>query len=594
MSDQTIDAAATPIVPRRAVRWWPVLGWFALTLAGLSLAFPPFDLWPLGLFALAPWAWCVITQPARKRMVLASWGLGFVYFGANLYWLWPITSGGEIALSAYLGLYFALAAWGLRRIVVTLRWPVWLALPLVWVTAEYLRGTIMTGFAWFFLGSTLAPATVFLQIADGGGVWALSLLCALVAGGIVDLFRFPLRKGERLHPALLRAIAAVASAILLTVFYGIFRLHQRTVTPGPTVAVVQSFVPQRVKDMAAAPATAPANFGDALAAAEARNATLEAASFTPYLDMSYAAAAAHPDLIVWPETEVPGEINDFMLSLDPARYESADFVAFLKMSQANHRALITLSDKTGAHLLVGAEGEAPGPDPDQTIRQNLAIEYAPGAGQVRPYYAKRHLVPVGEYIPFPEVPWFHKFLLSLTPIDFDYSTTPGDAWRRFAVRDRDGAIYKFGTPICYEDVMPDPARQFVAPVDGRKQVDFLVSISNDGWYESAGELAQHLALDQIRAVENRTPVARSVNGGLSGFVDSNGRVGKIVSETAANGVRTTFQARGFAVQQLAIDSRVTVYSRFGDWLPVVTGIITAMALGWSIVRPRRGKPMPAL
>ncbi len=216
--------------------------------------------------------------------------------------------------------------------------------------------------------------------------------------------------------------------------------------------------------------------------------------------------------------------------------------------------------------------------------QNLAIAYAPGSGQQPGIYAKRHLVPFGEFVPFKDSwPWLHKVLQGFTPYpDREYGVAAGEEWFRFHMMTSDGHTYNFGTPICYEDTMPEPSRCFVDPINGKKQVDFLLSISNDGWYRSLAELDQHLQLDQLRAVENRISFARAVNGGNSGFVDPNGR---IIATVQTN---PTFGGDGYAVQRVPIDSRISLYSRIGDIFPMLCGILCVVAIGWSIVRPRRG------
>ena len=90
---------------------------------------------------------------------------------------------------------------------------------------------------------------------------------------------------------------------------------------------------------------------------------------------------------------------------------------------------------------------------------------------------------------------------------------------------------------------------------------------------------------QLRAVENRVPIARSVNTGNSGFIDSNGRIVKLVVDATGHSAG----AVGWASWEMQLDSRVTLYSRIGDLFPIICGILATVLVGWTLVRPRRGK-----
>jgi len=222
-------------------------------------------------------------------------------------------------------------------------------------------------------------------------------------------------------------------------------------------------------------------------------------------------------------------------------------------------------------------------------------------------YSKRHLVPFGEYIPFRGVPLLNRLMLWFSPVDYDYSNTPGADWTRFRLtvssRSVDTAstqiisntrFYEFGTPICFEDLMPEPAREMArateasAPGGGRRKADFLINVSNDGWFASV-ELDQHLQACQLRAVENRIPIARSVNTGNSGFIDSNGRIVKLVRDPAGN----SLGAVGTESWVIPIDARKSFFSRIGDLFPIICGILATLLVGWTLVRPRRPSPASA-
>ncbi len=610
----TQQLPAKPPTRRLWTTWGTGLALLLASVLMLTFSFPSIKLiypifygwWFLVFFALTPLTLCAIHRPLNWRWMVAYELAGFLFFVVNLRWLTAITTAGTFAVSGFLGLYFVLFAVGSHRLIVHLRWPAMLAVPLVWVTAEYLRATILTGFPWFLLGNSLAPALPLIQIADLLGVWGVSFFIGVTSGWLVDVLRLPLRKGAGLNPAIIRLTASFTACAVFVFAYGLFRLHQNTLSPGPRIGVVQKYIPQNVKDQAfitSAEMESLKNRYDHAATEEEKRrvdqeyhtltfARQKKEVFDPYVRLTYAAAQQAPDLIAWPETMVPGTLNRQFLQRDPATLDSWD-QAMQIMSIACDRELTAICNTQQVQMLVGADGKfsdivnAGNP---ADYDQNLALHYAPGTGQEPGFYAKRHLVPFGEYVPFKESwPWLHKLLMSFTPYpDHEYGVAPGDQWYRFTFVTRDGRTFRFGTPICYENTMPYPSRCFVDPVDGRKQVDVLVSISNDGWYRSGPELDQHLQMDQLRAVENRVAFARAVNGGDSGFIDSNGRVLAVIDGDGTPQTPTQFGVDGFAVHELPLDSRVSVYSHIGDLFPILCGITTALAVGWTIVRPRRG------
>src|SRR5262249_38797935 len=136
-------------------------------------------------------------------------------------------------------------------------------------------------------------------------------------------------------------------------------------------------------------------------------------------------------------------------------------------------------------------------------------------GQAAGRYDKIHRVPWGEYVPLRD--WL-PFLNVFAPYDFDYSIAPGDGFPRFSL-----GKHRFGVVICYEDSDPSLARQYIGPEES-ESADFLINISNDGWFMGTSEHEEDLAICRFRAVECRRAVARSVNMGISALIDSNGRV----------------------------------------------------------------------
>ncbi|HLQ46364.1 MAG TPA: nitrilase-related carbon-nitrogen hydrolase, partial [Planctomycetaceae bacterium] len=120
-----------------------------------------------------------------------------------------------------------------------------------------------------------------------------------------------------------------------------------------------------------------------------------------------------------------------------------------------------------------------------------------------------------------------------------------------------------GVLICYEDSDPDLARRYaVADADG-EPADFLINISNDGWFDGTAEHEEHLAICRFRAVESRRSVARAVNMGISAVIDGSGRVVALPRPTWAQSKKIA----DVVTAEVPIDHRFSLYAHWGDWLP---------------------------
>jgi apolipoprotein N-acyltransferase len=206
-------------------------------------------------------------------------------------------------------------------------------------------------------------------------------------------------------------------------------------------------------------------------------------------------------------------------------------------------------------------------------RYNSALLLQPN-GREGPRYDKMHRVPFGEYVPLRDcLPWMNQF----APYDFDYSIVPGAEFTRFPLGD-----YTFGVVICYEDTDPYLARQYVRPNRDRP-VDFLINISNDGWFNGTSEHEEHLAICRFRAIECRRAVARSVNMGISAVIDGNGRVCALPAPTWAESKKTA----AVLTANIPIDRRTSLYAAWGDWLPWTCWGLIGMGWVYSWVRRRR-------
>ena len=134
-------------------------------------------------------------------------------------------------------------------------------------------------------------------------------------------------------------------------------------------------------------------------------------------------------------------------------------------------------------------------------------------------FDKVHRVPFGEYVPLRD--WLPFMSNVFAPYDSDYSISPGQKMTRFPIRG-----LHFGVLVCFEDSDPYLARQYAQTTTDGKPVDFLVNMSNDGWFHGTSEHDEHLVISRFRAIENRRALVRSVNMGISAVIDPNGRVQK--------------------------------------------------------------------
>jgi apolipoprotein N-acyltransferase len=199
-----------------------------------------------------------------------------------------------------------------------------------------------------------------------------------------------------------------------------------------------------------------------------------------------------------------------------------------------------------------------------------------------PRYDKIHLVPFGEFVPFKQsIPWLYHWFMMLSPYDQDYTLTPGDATALTVFPlpgDKSVASapspVRFVTPICFEDLDAPLVACMFRPEAGSaaKRADFIVNITNDGWFK-AGEPAQHLQAARFRSIENRVPTARSVNTGISAFVDSYGRLlGQIPKGQ-----------EGTLAQAIRLDRRLTWYTCYGNLfvLACIVATVLLIAAAWA-------------
>jgi apolipoprotein N-acyltransferase len=560
----------------------------ALTTGGmLYLCHFPVAWGALGWVALVPFL-ALVRSPLRPRVLYPSaWAGGLLFFCPALSWMPaadPRMYFTWAFLATYCALYLPLALFLLRRLERRTPLPLVVTVPAVWAALECFRANFGTGFGWYLLGHTQHDALRVIQVADLAGAYGVTFLVAAVNAAVFEvLWAFapvrawcagpgvPPRRGVR---GLAVQAAAVAAAVAAALGYGSWRLGQDAFERGPLVALVQCNLAQQIRNDPNAGQTAE-----------------EHVEFLCGL-----AAGAKPDLIVPPETSFPWEWEEEApgVTAEPVR-----------------RLARQLAGMWQTPTLFGINATAYGPD-GKRHRYNAAQLVDAGGNPVA-RYDKIHRVPFGEYVPLRDwLPFMNRF----APYDFDYSIWPGDGHTRFPVTAKaTGRAATFGVAICYEDTDPDVARPY-AGSDGKPAADFLLNISNDGWFDGTAEHEEHLAVCRFRAVECRRTVARAVNMGVSAVVDPNGRVlaPKLLADNLPappNGPDAPVPARiwsvtpgdgwgrdlppsrwaefkkvpGVLLAVVPLDGRTSLYARWGDWLPWACGVLV---LAGCVVRLRRG------
>ena len=504
--------------------WWPPAGGVLF-----ALAYPPLNVLPLAILGLWPFLAFLDRDPAiRPRTGFAGGYLfGLAHFGALLYWIAGLSGFSAMAVPAYVASVLILAlnggltglavAYGRRRGV-----PVAVAFPLAWTAVEWLRSFGDLGFTWAVAGDALASYPLLIQSAELGGVWLLTLWLTALSAALYRLFR-PLSGTRR------ERVAAIAIALAAAVpAYGAWRISdlESRIDDWPTLraAAIQPNVPQEVKwDPAFVDET-----------------------YRRLGTLTLAAAESEPDLVVWPESAVPG-----YLRYDPRA-----------------RALVTgLSRQIGVPIFTGTndadtlDGRSGADAAD--FRVFNAAYLVSGDSILPGRYAKRRLVPVAERVPFlpGQLSGFFERLSAWTG-----QFAPGTGWTTWRV-DGQG----FGALICYESVFPASSRALV-----RNGADFLLNITNDAWFGRTAAPYQHASHLALRSVENRVSFLRSANTGISGWVDPIGRYR----------ARTGLYVPGLVVAELPLSGIETPYTRWGPWVPAAS--LLALAGLWLVGPRRRG------
>ena len=593
-SVQEIIATARrrPNLPPARGAW--LLG--GLTAAMLWASFMPLDWGPLAWVALLPLLLLVRIPRRTKWMYVAVGVSGVAWMICCLQWMrlgHATMYPAWFLLGTYCGLYLPLFV-GISRIAVhRFRVPLTLAVPVVWVGLEFLRAHLMTGFAWYYLGHTQYRWLELIQVSDLVGAYGVSFVVAMTAACLAGLIPesmlrrlkivdpagrdVPQNPGICQIPGFSRWIAVAASlAVFCTALgYGYFRRSQAEFTPGPRVALIQGNFISDVK----------------------QDRTMAAQIFVKHRQMTGLAVQHQPDVIIWPETMYLDhlvKIADGTRDEDIARLGKVNPQLVRERAEIVRNMLADRSREAGAAMVVGLEASEIS---RETARHyNSAAFMTPESGLAN-RYDKMHRVPFGEFVPFKEqLPWLIRF----TPFTSEFGVSAGEGPAVFEYKG-----YR-GTPvICFEDSVPHLVRDVVnatAKADPRgRPADYLINLTNDGWFHGSAELDQHLITALFRCVEYRTPMVRAVNTGISAVINGDGEVvdpqvlldvdgrRKLSSMRDPDTGRWHKSLNAVVVHDVPLDNRASLYLWWGDWFAgsCLALTVAAFAGGWLLRRRDR-------
>jgi apolipoprotein N-acyltransferase len=462
---------------------------------------------------------------------------GILWSGGTCYWIFdtmhrygglpvPMAALALILFCMYIGLYHGLfgllvalvAGRGLlpRRALVSA--------PFLWVAVELAR-TRVTAFPWELLGYAQTANVAITRMATLAGVYGLSFELVMVNSAFAAAFLVDKSRRRRV------LLAALGTALILQAGQWADRpplagTDRAALLVQPNIPITtpwtEDYFQSTLNDLAKM----------SINAQEAK----PGQSFYQ-----------HYDPIVWPESPAPFFTNDPRFR-DPVS---------------------ELAKQTGDWVIAGSIGINPAMHNGSTGSQifNSAALISP-QGEWTSRYDKVHLVPFGEYLPFPKL---FAFAGGLTK-------EVGEFQRGSSRSPLVAGNERLGTFICYESIFPNEVRQSVL-----QGADVLVNISNDGWYGDSGAWQQHLQQTRMRAIENERWLLSATNTGLTAAIDPWGRITAEVPR----------KQRTALVAPYALISSTTFYTRHGDWFAWLCAIISVGTIGARFVlRPESKKTEP--
>jgi len=516
------------------------LGLTLLSASALTFAFPPFELGFLAYWGVIPFLLLLENKNAGEAF---RWGylVGLIFSIATLYWISWTTLPGAISTILVHPLYYSLFAvliLPMRRL-----WPngYLLAVPFVWTAIEYLKSIGDLGFPWLTLGYTQTYYLRLIQYASFTSVYGVSFWIVSLNVLLLALWRF--RENKRL---------VIGLSVILVLFFVTPYLYSLAVMPHTEepkeqirVGIVQGNVDPYQK----------------------WEKDFVEENFRIFESLSRRTVINKPDVVIWPETATPTWLLHHPKQLSRVR---------------------TLAAEIGAPILTGIPDYVFLNDKDYRTFNSAALIY--GDERPIPTYAKMHLVPFGERVPFEDdIPFFKDWLAKLEMGEGNWS--PGSEIKLFElsgpmVNGQNPAMKHLAAVICFESIFPEEVAAFV-----RRGADLLVVITNDAWFGRpnvpfwlSGGIYQHAQIAIFRAIENRISIARCANTGMTMTIDPYGRTRKYAP----------LFAEAVLEDALPVRHETTFFTRRGHVFVHAVSIVALVFVGLAWLRAKSGQVQPPI
>ncbi len=401
----------------------------------------------------------------------------------------------------------------------------------IWTLFEYFKSIGYLAYPWGLIVYPFNELLPLLQIADLGGIWPLSFLFAFGNAFFAELVA-----GSSIQATKdkIRYGIAVVATTLLFLGYGYYRMQ----IPIPETGRFRAVLVQQNMDPW-----------------ETEKETENLRILMELSRKGIQQIGGNVELVVWSESSLPRPIQEnqqFYQRMPPEE----PFFQFLK--------------QWNAYFLIG--------NPVVRRTQNRreiqnGVVLLDSAGKILDTYGKRHPVPMAEHVPFYEVPIVQAFFKKVIGLGGIWAL--GDKDTIFQLKGANGKVIRFGAPICFEDAFPYLCRRFILA-----GADLLINITNDAWSRRMSAQVQHFVVARFRSIEMKRILIRATNGGVTCVI---GPFGEVIASLPM------FQRDVLPLEvSVRKEPSSTFYTRWGDWFPLLLGVLLLGRLFQPILGPRRG------